>query len=267
MSMYFNIYFDATWPLIKEKEDIRSWSIFFEQLDQLASTNKVYTVAYGTEAQWMTYWLMPKNTPAMVLWLKAFLRRRPGIYLRGVSKAWRDYFLLKKEEVHVVVASASMLTDVQKERVKEKLQDTWPKVVITWQIDSSVIGGVKCYCKDMIWDLSLRGAMHKIAMAFDIRGHSSINLQEISDAWQEHFLIEQEEVHIVVASASVLTDVQKEKVKEKLQHTWSKIIITWQIDPSVIGGLKCYCKDVVWDLSLQGAMHKIAMAFDIRGYT
>jgi F0F1-type ATP synthase delta subunit len=103
-------------------------------------------------------------------WLKAFLRRRDGLSLRGVSESWQSYVLSSKGVVRLRVVSTKTLTADQKGMVTERLEATWPKVEIMWDTDAEVIGGIKCYLNDLVLDLSLQGALHRIALAFDTRG-------------------------------------------------------------------------------------------------
>ena len=170
MSSYFNTYFDALWPLLGEAQDEQSWSFFFEQLDQLANQNAVHNITYSSENTVLRYWLNDKNAPLMGEWLKAFLRRRDGLSLRGVSESWQSYVLSSKGVVRLRVVSTKTLTADQKGMVTERLEATWPKVEIMWDTDAEVIGGIKCYLNDLVLDLSLQGALHRIALAFDTRG-------------------------------------------------------------------------------------------------
>lgn len=171
MSVYFSVYFDAVWPRISQDEElIQQWSFFFERLNQLAEKDFAKTMTWFSTQDLERYWLLPKDSPLMRYWLRAFFKRRPVTALRGITSAWNNYVCEKNLITPVTVLSAAALSHQEQYSVREYLKTRLQKVNIVWDVNPKLLGGVQCVIKDMLIDLSMYGALQKMAKAFDIRG-------------------------------------------------------------------------------------------------
>lgn len=170
MSAYFQPYFESIWPLVHGHEDrISAWSDLFLHID--------YKVQCDAAVQWN--WLSPElvsnqlqrsDDPHHHRWLLSFLKRRPCIELRGVSKTWQS-FVRKKTGVHLVkVYSQNELSTEAKDLLIKCLESRWNHLEVHWKTDEKMMGGVKCYMDDYCWDLSIKNQIDTLALAFGIRG-------------------------------------------------------------------------------------------------
>ena len=79
-------------------------------------------------------------------------------------------------------------------------------------------------------------------------------IQVLPDAWNE-----EKGVHTYeVASVVPLSDDQRKKLKEKLEHFEKRpVVLKYRIDRELVGGLLIKRKNIVYDISIQGSLLKL----------
>jgi F-type H+-transporting ATPase subunit delta len=79
-------------------------------------------------------------------------------------------------------------------------------------------------------------------------------IQALPEAWNEEKGINTYEV----ASVVPLSDEQREKLKEKLEHLDKRpVVLKYRIDEGLVGGLSIKRKNTVYDISIQGNLLKL----------
>lgn len=94
-----------------------------------------------------------------------------------------------------------------------------------------------------------------------------IELRGVSNAWLIFARMRLGISFVTVHTPYELSDSARSLLIKRLEARWQLLEIRWNIDPSLVGGARCYMDDYCWDLSIKTQIETLAMAFGIRGIT
>lgn len=88
-------------------------------------------------------------------------------------------------------------------------------------------------------------------------------IEDIFRKWEEQIAKWNRQVIVSVESAKKLSDLQKKRLKEKIEHKLSKkVIFEEKIKPELIGGMKVKMENIMIDFSVQAQLSRLNFAME-----
>ena len=128
---------------------------------------------------------------------------------------------------------------------------------IAWQPADMQMG---CWLRDT------DTAMMRLWLVSFLSRRKAVALCGVSQKWQSYVAQQEQYTRVTVMTAYTLTPQQQQPVISYVAQHWHNARISWGVNPQLIGGVQCIVDDIILDLSIQGSLNKIALAFGIRGY-
>jgi F-type H+-transporting ATPase subunit delta len=160
------LYAKAVFNLALYQQRLVDWREVLEKLSQVVIACRESRVLINPmirDEQKMIMFSGITDLPEVINLLKILARRNILDILPIIANKYHQMFLTHAGAMEVVVVSATELMRSQQEQLLNALIKRYQcKILLQYQVDHKLIGGVVIYAKDMVIDGSIRGILKRL---------------------------------------------------------------------------------------------------------
>lgn len=160
-------YCKAIFALALREQNFREWQDILDELAVIVCSTSLGPVDCAAGQQASIDAIMAKFPPAVNL-LSILLQNNKLDLLPYIAINFKKLFLEHQKTTEAKIVTVIELSDSQKQQLKQALEERYKaKILLKYEIDSALIGGVVIYIQDQVIDGSIKTALHCLKQSLE----------------------------------------------------------------------------------------------------